>query len=150
MKLRSHNQSGFTTIELIVLFVICCVLAGLIMATHNGIDQRQDNTERQRDIDELRVAMEAYYTEHNQYPTLADVNNPTWRATNMKDLNLQALRDPDSSSYRLVATPGKNVYAYSVMSTSGKPCDDMHNICTQYVLTATLAGGGTYVENNLD
>ena len=150
MKLRPHNQSGFSTIELIVLFVICCALAGLIIATHKGIDQRQDNTERQRDIDELRVEMETYYTEHNQYPTLADVNNPAWRATYMKGLNREVLRDPDGTSYQLAATPGKNVYAYTVLSTSGKPCDDVHTICTQYTLTATLAGGGTYVEDNLD
>jgi type II secretory pathway pseudopilin PulG len=144
------KQSGFTTIEIIVLLIIIGILSGLILATRQGIDQKQNNTERQRDIDELRVELESYYSQYNKYPTLADVNNPAWRAVNMKGLNQETLRDPASKSYQLAAKPGKNVYAYDVTSTSGRACDDIKTICTQYTLTATLAGGGTYTENSLE
>jgi type II secretory pathway pseudopilin PulG len=152
MKTRptQSNQAGFSTLELILLTVIICILSGLIYATHNSIDAKQDNTQRQNDINSLRREMETYYSQYNKYPTLADVNNPTWRATYMANLDKEALRDPDSSSYLLAAKPGKNVYSYAVASTAGKPCDDVKTICTQYTLTATLAGGGTYVENNLE
>lgn len=146
----SKLQAGFTNIELVVLFIIICVLAGLILATHKGIDQKQDNTERQRDIDELRIELESFYFHYNQYPTFADVNNPAWRATYMKGLNNEVLRDPNGSSYKLVTSPTKNAYAYHVTSTNGKQCDDVRVICTEYTLTATLAGGGTYIKNNID
>jgi type II secretory pathway pseudopilin PulG len=143
-------QSGFSNIELVVIFVIICILSALILSTHKGINQKQDNTERQRDVDELRVELESYYSQYSQYPTLAAVNNSSWRAIYMKGLDKEVLRDPDGSGYQLAATPAKNVYAYHVIGTNGKQCDNMRVICTEYTLTATLAGGGKYVRNNLD
>jgi type II secretory pathway pseudopilin PulG len=144
------SQSGFSNIELAVLFIIICILSALILSTHKGINQKQDNTERQRDVDELRVELESYYSQYNQYPTFADVNNASWRAVYMKGLNKEVLHDPDGSSYQLVAEPVKNVYAYHVTGTNGKQCDNARVVCTEYTLTATLAGGGKYVKNNLD
>lgn len=144
------KQAGFTTIEIVVVIVIIFILSGLILATRKGIDQKQDNTERKNDINALRVGLESYYSQYGKYPTLADVNNPGWRAQNMKDLSREDLRDPESKNYTLAAKPGKNVYAYAVASTTGRACDDVKIICTQYTLTATLAGGGTYSEENLD
>ncbi len=147
---RSRQQGGFSNLELIFLIVIIGILTGLIAVTHNGITEKQDNTERQRDIDELRVELESYFSQYNQYPTFADMNNASWRAGNMKGLDREVLRDPNGSSYFLASGPVKNMYAYHVASTNGKNCDDAHTICTEYTLTATLAGGGTYVKDNLN
>jgi prepilin-type N-terminal cleavage/methylation domain-containing protein len=150
MRLKSHKQTGFTIIEMVVVVLVIGVLLGLILVTHKGIDQKQDNTERQRDVDELRVELESYYSQYNMYPTLADINNPAWRASNMKGLDHEVMRDPNGNGYNLSAEPAKNVYAYNVTGTSGKACDDARIICTQYTLTATLDGDGTYIKNNLD
>ena len=144
------RQSGVTVIELLVLLVIVGILAGLVISTHAGISQKENNTARERDIDELRDELEAYYSRYNEYPTLAEVNDPGWRADNMKGISREVLRDPSSGSYDLAAKPAKDVYAYTVTSASGKPCDNTKTICTQYTLTATLQGGGTYVKNNLN
>ena len=38
----------------------------------------------------------------------------------------------------------------AALSTSGSACDNAKIDCTQYTLTATLEGGGTYVKNNLN
>ncbi|HEY1835966.1 MAG TPA: hypothetical protein VGG13_04055 [Candidatus Saccharimonadales bacterium] len=148
--MKKLTQRGVTIIELLVLLVIIGILAGLIIATRAGIDQNQNNTERQRDIGELRDELEAYYAQYNKYPTLANVNDAAWRNINMKGLNKQVLRDPDSNSYVLAAKPAKNSYAYTVTGPSGGICDDAKIACTQYTLTATLQGGGTYVKNNLN
>lgn len=150
MTRAKYKQAGFTTIEIIIVLIVIVLLSGVILATRKGIDAKQDNTERKRDIDELRVGLESYYSQYNKYPTLAQVNNASWRALNMKGLNRQVLRDPNSTRYSLAASPAKNVYAYKVSATSGRACDDAKVICTEYTLTATLTGGGTYVENNLD
>lgn len=148
--MRKLGNRGVTVIELLVLVVIVGILIGLILSTHAGIAQKERNTERQRDIAELRDELEAYYSQYNKYPTLAQLNDSSWRTTNMKGLNAEVLRDPSSQSYALVSTPAKHVYAYTVTSSSGKSCDDIKVACTQYTLTATLEGGGTYVKNNLN
>lgn len=150
MRRAKIKQAGFTTIEIVVVIIIIFILSGLILATRKGIDQKQNNTERKNDIDALRVGLESYYSQYGKYPTLADVNNSEWRALDMKGLSREDLRDPESKSYTLAAKPDKNVYAYAVASTTGHACDDVKIICTQYTLTATLAGGGTYSEDNLN
>ena len=148
--IRLRDQHGAGNLEIIILLVIIAILSGLIMITHKGIDEKQDNSERQRDVDELQVAVEAYFSQYNQYPTFADINNEPWRQTNMKGLSKEVLRDPNGSSYQLAATPAKNIYAYHVTSTNGKTCDNLHTICTEYTLTATFEGGGKYLKKNLD
>lgn len=147
---RNGDQHGASNIELVILVLIIGVLLGLIFATHNGIDEKQDNNERQRDVDELQVEMESYFSKFNQYPTLADVNNSSWRQANMKGVNEDVLRDPNGTSTQFSAEPAKNTYAYHVTSTKGKACDNVHSTCTEYTLTATLAGGGQYVKKNID
>lgn len=143
------KQAGFTTIEIIFLLIVIAILSGLILATHKGIQKKLDNNERQRDINSLRLSLETYYSRHSQYPTLAEINNPAWRAVNMSDLAKESLRDPASSSFKLVAQPAPKVYAYAVASAHDHACDDIRVICTQYTLTGTLSGG-TYVKQNLD
>lgn len=148
--MKKVNSRGVTTIELLVLLVIVGILAGLILSTHAGIAQKERNTERQRDIGELRDELEAYYTQYNKYPTLAQMNDASWRTANMKGLDPEVMRDPSSTSYNLSANPTKHIYAYKVTSASGKTCNDVKIVCTQYTLTATLEGGGTYVKTSLN
>jgi type II secretory pathway pseudopilin PulG len=148
--MKKLGNRGVTIIELLVLLVIVGILSGLVISTHAGITQKENNTSRQRDIDELRDELEAYYSRYTKYPTLNQINDPGWRSNNMKGLSREVLRDPSSDSYQLAASPAKHVYAYTVTSASGKACDNIKTNCTQYTLTATLQGGGTYVKNNLN
>ena len=144
------RQDGFTVIELMVITVIVGILLTLVLTTHAGIAQKERNTERQRDIAEVRDELEAYYYQYNKYPTLNEINDSRWRASNMKGLDKEVFRDPSSKSYSFVAKPAKNVYAYDVVAANGTACDNVKLLCTQYSLTATLEGGGTYVKNNLN
>lgn len=150
MSTKTLKQNGFTIIEILVVLVIIGILGSLLFVTHAGIAQKERNTERQRDISELRDVIESYYSQYNRYPTLSDLNSSQWRTANMKGVDRETLRDPSSKSYDLVAKPAKQVYAYNVTSANGDPCDNKTADCTQYTLTATLEGGGTFVKNNLN
>jgi prepilin-type N-terminal cleavage/methylation domain-containing protein len=143
-------QHGFTVIEMLVILVIIGILLSLLFVTHAGIAQKERNTERQRDIGELRDEIESYYAQNNKYPTLSELNSNQWRSTNMKGADREILRDPSNKSYSLAAKPVAKMYAYAVTSPSGTPCDNQETDCIQYTLTATLEGGGTFVKNNLN
>jgi prepilin-type N-terminal cleavage/methylation domain-containing protein len=150
MRIKTLTQHGFTIIEMLVVVVIIGILLSLLFVTHAGISQKERNTERQRDISELRDEIESYYSQNNKYPTLDELNSSQWRNSNMKGAEREILRDPHGRSYMLATKPATNVYAYAVTSASGMPCDNQKADCTQYTLTATLEGGETFVKNNLN
>jgi type II secretory pathway pseudopilin PulG len=148
--MKKLDNQGVTVIELLVLVIIICILSALIISTHAGIAEKQRNDTRQQDISEIRDELEVYYTQYNKYPTLNELNDTTWRAKYIKGLDASVLQDPSSHSDTIISKPAKDVYAYTVTAASGKACDNIKAICTQYTLTATLEGGGTYVKNNLN
>ena len=147
---QKTRQQGFTTIELALVFIVICVLATLVFTTRSGVQQNERNAERQHDVKELRDGLESYFAQHNRYPTLDDINSSSWRQANLKSLDTSAYQDPLSQISELTASPAKNIYAYAVTSASGTGCDDDKTPCTQYTLTATLEGGGTYTKSNLN
>jgi type II secretion system protein G len=142
------KQQGFTIVELLIVIVVIGILAALVITTFTGIQQRARNTERETDIKAIHGQVEAYYAQNGRYPTLANVNDATWRGTNMKGLDGGALQDPKGSAQTLVASPAANSYAYAVTPAT---CDNGANgDCTGYTLTATLEGGSTYVKTALN
>lgn len=147
---QRSNQRGFTTIEIVLVLIVIGVLAGLVITTRAGVQQNQRDSERQRDIKELRDGLEGYFANANQYPTLANLNDESWRAANLKALEPSVFQDPSSKSDKLVDKPTPKAYTYSVTSASGAPCGSANTPCTQYTLTATLEGGGTYTKSNLN
>lgn len=144
------EKGGFTTIELLLVLVIIGILATLVFTTRSGVQQTQRNSERQADIKELRDGLEGYFAANNRYPTLPELNDQTWRTAHLKALDADVFRDPRGSNDIFIDKSAANVYTYSVTSASGTPCDSAKNPCTQYTLTATLEGGGTYTKNNLN
>jgi len=145
---KRYNSRGFTIVELLIVIVVIGILAALVIVTYNGIQQKARDTERKTDINAIASHLEAYNAQNGRYPTLADVNDATFRAANMKGLDPAALQDPKGTSQALVDTAGANVYSYV---ESPANCDNgAGGDCLQYTLTATLEAGGTYVKQSLN
>jgi hypothetical protein len=112
-----------------------------------------ENTERETDIKALQGQVEAYYAVNGYYPTLNDLNNKSFRESNMVGLSDEALIDPAGSRPTLTSKPTKSAYSYEV---SPQGCDntDPAKACTSYVLTATyegtVSGAGTYAKEALN
>lgn len=111
---------------------------------------RARDTERQTDIKALHGQIEAYYAQNGRYPTLINMNTTSFRAANMKGLDVEALKDPVGKQANLTAAPTKNYYSYTVTASGGGNCDNTAKDCAVYTLTATLEAGGTYTKNSLN
>lgn len=157
--LKYKRQEGFTIVELLIVIVVIGILAALVITTFTGIQQRARNTERETDIKAIHGQVEAYYADNGRYPTLANLNTYSWRSTNMKGLDGEALKDPkgtgagtatnDTAPYQLANAAAANIYSY-VVTPAG--CDNAvgGSDCIGYTLTATKEGGGTYVKSALN
>jgi len=130
--------------------VIIGILLALIFTTYAGVREKERNTQRQNEITELQGKLELYYAENSKYPTLADMNNPTWLMQNMKSLDTSNLRDPSGNADKLVSAPTPHAFAYIVTASNGSTCDNITVNCAEYTLTATLEGGGTFTKSSLN
>ncbi len=153
ISLKNRNQ-GFTIVELLIVIVVIGILALLVITTYSGIQQKARNSQRQSDLQALQTQLEAFYSQNGYYPSLANMNSSTWLATNMKNLDKNALIDPSSNSSALVAAPAAKAFSYEVTNSSDASCEADATTCTKYTLTATYEGtvnGATTIEKvNLD
>lgn len=114
---------------------------------YGGVQSSAKDTERKTDINALYGQLEAYYADSGKYPTLANLNTPSWLAANMKGLDIAALQDPEGTSSKLLGAPAAKAYSYQALPAG---CDNVKTACSDYTLTATLSDGTTYVKQSLN
>ena len=161
IKLR-NKQQGFTIIELLIVIVVIGILAAIVITTYSGIQAKARNAVRQTDIQSIQTQLEAFYSQNGYYPSNADLNSASWRATNMPSLDPTALIDPSSGQTVSNVTVADNStgqakeYSYYPVDNTGSSanCEATDTTCAAYTLTATyegtVNGQTTYVKHNLD
>ncbi len=65
---------GFTLIELLVVIAIIGVLSSVVLASLNGARKKGRDARRMSDVKQLKLALELYYNDNNQYPSVAAPN----------------------------------------------------------------------------
>lgn len=152
------NQSGFTIVELLIVIVIIGILAGLVISTFVGVQQKARNSERQTDINAISGQLEAYYVKNSGYPSNTDLNNEDWRTNNEIRVgdDDKALADPSSATTKSLEddapTTVGGAYSYvpepsgcnSPTNNANPPVSNATPFCTGYTLTAFMEG------NNVD
>ncbi|QQS19739.1 hypothetical protein IPL85_05745 [Candidatus Saccharibacteria bacterium] len=117
-------------------------------SSSSSIQDNANDAQRKSDINAVRSYIEASYAQNGYYPTLAEINNTTWRTTNMKGLDTTNLIDPEGVDNRISNTPGTNRYSYQPKTASGKTCE-IASECTTFTVTATLSNGDLYTKSSL-
>ncbi|HSX42690.1 MAG TPA: type II secretion system protein, partial [Candidatus Saccharimonadales bacterium] len=150
-----NKSKGFTIVELLIVIVVIGILATLVIVTFTGIQQKARDSKRKTDISAIQAALESYYSSNNTYPTVADLNDSSWRATNLKGFDANALGDPKGNSNTVVGgqTPSGTQYAYVVtgdLGTLASPttCSDAANSttpCTNFGIYAKLESDGSTI-----
>jgi prepilin-type N-terminal cleavage/methylation domain-containing protein len=153
MKLPKNPNRGVTVIELLVVVVIVCILGLFVALAYSGVQAKND-------IDKLKSQLESYYAEANSYPTLANLNDGTWRAAHLKHVSKDNLQDPSWKNTIAACTvkgqsvaataPTPDCYSYQVTGSDGSACDNVNTPCAHYTFTATLEGGEKYVKSSLN
>ncbi len=67
------DESGFTLIELLIVIVILGVLAGIVVFSVRGIQDRGEASACKAEVATVETAVEAYYAKLGDYPTLAEL-----------------------------------------------------------------------------
>ncbi|HEV7454286.1 MAG TPA: type II secretion system protein [Candidatus Saccharimonadales bacterium] len=160
-QLRTNaRQTGFTVIELMVVVIILLILGVLVALTYSGVQAKNRNSARQNAINVTQAQLETYYAATNKYPTLANLSDAAWRATNIKNLPANSLQDPRwnksnkncTANNKVVAAtkPAASCYSYQVSASDGSACDNVKAMCAHYTLTAILEGGEKYAKSSLN
>jgi len=152
-KKLSNNQNGYSAIELVLLVIVVIVLASILISAYSGIRIRERNNTRIVNMKTLQQNLEIFYARSGFYPSLTEMNSPSWTKANIKQIPPSDLVDPSSKTgIQLFTTSStKTNFGYSVTSTNGITCDNKTIACSHYILTATLEGGsGIFQEKSLN
>ncbi len=114
------------------------------------VDTTKD-TERKADLKAIASQLETYYAKNDYYPTTANMISQTWITLNLKGLDKEALRDPDSTHYELTTEPlfGKD-YGYAPKASDGYGCASIQYPCKSFTLYAYLSDGTLYTVKSLN
>ena len=123
------------------------LLTGLVGGP--GVQTKADDTRLQTNLLAVDTQVEAYNATNGSYPTLAEVNSASWRATNMKGMDPTALEGIPGGPQMLAAAPGKGSIAYQPTTATGTPCSTSGK-CTGFTLTAILSDGTPYTKTALN
>ncbi len=147
-----RKQSGFTIVELLIVIVVIGILAAIVITTFTGVQKKGRDADRKSDINSIYSQVEVYFAENAKYPSLAQLNNATFRSASLKGLSNDALADPSNAGTVAVTgtTPAANSgtfqYAYVVTATGGGACDNGASgdaDCAVFTIAANLEADDT-------
>lgn len=148
----SERGKGLAIAGLIVSILMLLATIGLFVAlvasSFSGVQQKARDTERETDIQSIHAQLEAYYSQHGFYPSLSNLNDGSFRKSNLKGLSESALQTPNFSSSVLLSTPSENGYSYQ---TTPRDCNnDTEQKCLSYTLIAILESGEIFEKRDLN
>lgn len=66
---QKYSISGFTLIELLVTITIVGIVFGFLVTSASSVRQRSRDAQRQSDLQNIKSALQQYYSDQNFYPS---------------------------------------------------------------------------------
>lgn len=144
---------AFTIVELIVTITIMAIF--LTLATVNLDSSRISarDTERKNDVSALAAHLETYFSNHNEYPSLAMLGV---ESSFLEDLDVKTITAPDETTASLVAAtnnsetttgvtpqPAINQYVYQPMQKDNSLCTIESQECRSFNIYYKLEADNT-------
>jgi type II secretion system protein G len=101
--MRTRDCKGFTLIELLIVVAIIGIIAAIAIPNLMNAADRSKQARTMADIKQVGQAIELYQTDHNYYPTSADISA---LATVLEPTYMQNIPDKDGWKNDLIYTPG--------------------------------------------
>lgn len=109
--------------------------------TENTAPLTANDMRRQLSLTTVKTQLETYKTRTGFYPTLAQLNDASWRKTNLSSLDQSHLKDPSGTTYSLGAHASEGQYGYQTTGCTLKGCKT-------FVLEALLSNGVKYTKTS--
>lgn len=133
MKRLRASSDGFTILEVLITIVVIGILSTLTFVAYNGIQQRSRDATRESDIALIKIAIEKYYAENSQYPSVCAGGDDSDCSANNLANDLEAYlpeipEDPQyannpNAEYRYIRGGASgNAYALRVTNEAKEQC----------------------------
>ena len=109
-----RGEGGFTLIELLVVIVILGILAGVVVFSVGGVNNRGESAASQTDERTIRTAQEAFYARHGRY------------AASTEELAAAGFLSGPSTLHHVAPTPDGSGFAIA----DGQPLADPDQVLT--------------------
>jgi len=78
------RTKGFTIVELLIVIVVISILALIVVATYNGVQNRARNSVRVSDVKTVQKLVEAYNAQNGTYPITTTNPVSNWKALDVR------------------------------------------------------------------
>lgn len=130
-------KKGFTIVELLVIVVVIGILAAVSVYGYSSYTSYSRNTQRQADIESISTALEKYYEDKGQYPSVATMTTTnSGHLAELLKLDKAAFTTPTASTttttslvnYDTNTTTTNDVYRYRGYGTDTNECKNNTNL----------------------
>ncbi len=101
-----HSSLGFTLVELLVVITVIGLLTTMGLVMYVNASKKGRDGRREADLEQMRTALELYYSDNSVYPATSDLLVP--------DYIREIPADPKSTQYRYRYVPAGSDQQYAV------------------------------------